>query len=202
MANLADYRTNLHNLLATAVDSSTWTEAIFDQSLRMALDELNPLLIYETSFTVVEAGHEQDLSSITDIQSVLAAAYPWQEGWDFGTRLATWRTVGHNTLYFTTVSPGLGETIRVRYCKRHTLNGLDSATATTVPDAHRSLVGLWAAACACDLRRRQLSENPALPKDAGQHLAHVAARFRRQAQEAISHVPPLGRLRWATLGLE
>jgi hypothetical protein len=109
--------------------------------------------------------------------------------------------VGHNKVYFTAVRPAVGETIRVRYSKLHKIDDLDSAAATTVPDAHRSLVGLWAAAMACDLRRRQLSENPALPRDAAKELAAVAAGFRQRTQEMISHIPPLGRLAWAGIGL-
>ena len=94
MQGLTDYRSDLDNMLATAVDASTWTDAIFDQALCMALDTLNPLLVYETSFMVVSAGYEQDLSTISELGSVVALAYPWQEGSGFAGALATWRTVG------------------------------------------------------------------------------------------------------------
>ena len=36
-ADLAAYRTTVDALLATAVDASTWTDAIKDQALRQAL---------------------------------------------------------------------------------------------------------------------------------------------------------------------
>jgi hypothetical protein len=202
MAVLTNYRSDLHNLLATTVDASTWSNSLLDEALRRGLAELNPLLVYETSFTVDTAGYEQDLSSLTDIYTVLAVAYPWQEGWDFAHSLTPWRSVGPNKLYFTAAQPAVGETIRVRHAKLHTIEDLDSATTTTVPEAQRSLVGLWAAAYACDLRQRQISENPALPKDAGKQLAGMAMGFRKRAQEAISHIPPLGRLRWGSIGLE
>jgi hypothetical protein len=211
MANaLADYRGDLHDLLATTVDASTWPDSLLDEALRRGLGELNPLLVYETSFTVAATGYEQDLSSLTDINAVLALAYPWQEGWDFARTLASWRSVGWNKVYFTAVQPAAGETLRVRYSKRHKIENLDSAESTTVPGAshgergspHRMLLGLWAAAYACDLRRRQISENPALPTDAARHLAGIAAAFRQRAQETISHIPPLGRLHWGRLGLE
>jgi hypothetical protein len=129
-------------------------------------------------------------------------AYPWQEGWDFGGHLATWRVVGPNKIYFTRVEPAVGDTIRVRYSKLHVIEDLDSALATTVPTIHRTLVGLWAAAYACDLRVRQISENPAIPRDAANVLRRVAADMRVRADKALSHIPPLGRLRWATIGLE
>ncbi|MCC6455886.1 MAG: hypothetical protein IT328_13120 [Caldilineaceae bacterium] len=202
MALLADYRSDLHNLLATTVDASTWSNALLDEALRRGLGELNLLLVYETSFTVESTGYEQDLSSLTGIYAVLAAAYPWQEGWDFARTLTPWRSMGQNKLYFTAVEPAVGETIRVRHSKLHTIEDLDSATATTVPDAQRALVGLWAAAFACELRQRQISENPALPTDAGRQLAGMAMTFRKRAQEATSHIPPLGQLRWGNIGLE
>jgi hypothetical protein len=202
VTDLAGYRVDLGNLLASAVDSSTWTTAILDQALRLALDELNSQLVYETDFTVASAGYEQDLSTITDIGAVLAVAYPWQEGWDFGGHLATWRVVAPHTIYFSQVEPAVGDTIRVRYCKQHVIEDLDSALATTVPTHHRSLLGLWAAAYACDLRVRQISENPAIPRDAANLLRGVAAEMRQRAEKALSHIPPLGRLRWAMIGLD
>lgn len=202
MAILADYRSDLSNLLATAVDASTWPTTLLDEALRRALNELNLLLVYETNFTVAIAGYEQDLSSLPNLYSVLALAYPWQEGRDFAHYLATWRIVGPSKVYFTTVQPTVGEVVRVRHCKMHTIDDLDGAATTTVPESHRALISLWAAAYACELRHRQISENPALPKDAGQHLVKLAEIFRRRVQEAISHLPPLGRLRWGNLGLE
>jgi hypothetical protein len=202
MTNLADYRSDVGNLLATAVDTSTWPTALLDEALRRGVGELNLLLVYETSFTVVTAGYEQDLSSLTDLHSLLALAYPWQDGWDFARSLATWRIVDQNTVYFTMVQPAVDEIIRVRYTRSHKIADLDTAATTTVPEAQRSLVGLWAASFACEMRQRQISENPALPREAGKQLAGVAARFRQRAQEAISHVPPLGQLRWGSIGLE
>lgn len=201
MAVLADYRSDLSNLLATAVDASSWPVALLDEALRRGLGELNLLLVYEESFTVTTAGYEQDLSSLEDIYSVLAVAYPWLEGWDFARCLATWRLVGPNIINFTLARPAVGETIRVRYSKLHKIEDLDGATVTTVPEMHRGLVALWAAAFACELRQRQISENPALPKDAGRQLASAAACYRQRAQEVISHLPPLGRLRWGAIGL-
>lgn len=199
---LADYRTDLDSLLATAVDSSTWTTTIKDQGLRMAIDNLNSQLVYEASFTVTVAGYEQDVSTITAINNVLAVAYPWVDGGDFGQCLAEWRFSGVNKIYFQRVQPAVAEILRVRYTKAHAIQNLDSAVATTVPDRDRSLVGLWAAAFACDLRVRQISENPALPRDATNTLRMAAAQFRGRATEMVSHIPPLGRLRWGSIGLD
>jgi hypothetical protein len=203
MANdLAGYRVDIGNLLATAVDSSTWTTAIIDQALRMALEELNTQLIYEASFTVVTTGYQQDVSTITAINGVVSVAYPWVDGAEFGHCIVPWRMTGNNLIYFSQSQPATGEVIRVRYTKLHAIKDLDTAAATTAPDQQRGLLGLWGAAYACDLRIRQVSENPALPKEASNHLARTAATFRKRASEAISHVPPLGRLRWGNVGLD
>jgi hypothetical protein len=203
MANLiADYRTDIDNLLATAVDSSTWTTAIKDQGLRMALDELNDHLIYEASFTVTIAGYEQDLSAIVGLNQVRLVAYPWVDGSDFSGCLAEWRVTGINKIYLTRVQPAVGEILRVRYSKSHTISGLDAAVATTVADRDRSLVGWWGAAFACDLRIRQISENPALPAAAAGTLRLTSAQYKGRATEMMSHVPVLGRTRWGSIGLE
>ena len=201
MTVLADYRTDVGNLLATAVDASTWTTALIDQALRMAVNALDGQLVYESDFTVVTTGYEQDLSGITDIRNLSALAYPWQEGYNFGECLARWRLIDVNVVYFEWIQPQEDDIIRVRHTKLHTIEDLDSATATTVPERDRPLIGLWAAAFACDLRIRQISENPAIPKEASRHLTNVATQFRRRATDVLSQVPPLGRVHWGTLGL-
>lgn len=202
MANsLADYRSDLDSILATAVDASTWTDAIFDEGLRLALGELNNQLVYEDDFEVATTGYEQDLSGITDLFNILGLAYPWVEGSDFGRCMTDWRWVGHNLVYFVDVQPQDGEIIRVRYSKLHKIDDLDSAASTTVPDAYRRLVGLWAAAYCCDLRVRQISEDPALPRAAAGDLRQVASGFRQLAKERISHIPPSKAINWYNLGL-
>ncbi len=202
MAVLSAYRTEVGAILATAVDASTWTTAIIDQALRMGLSELNDQLVYETSFTVTSTGYQQDLSGITAINRLLALAYPWEDGYEFGHCIVPWRLVGNNIAYFTGAEPTENEVIRVRHSKLHVIQDLDAAVATTVPDQQQGLVTLWAAAYACDLRVRQVSENPALPRETANVLRGVAVIFRQRATNMLSHVPPLGRLRWGSIGME
>lgn len=201
MTVLSGYRTKVNDLLATAVDSSTWTTAIVDQALRLALGELNDQLVYEDDFTVATTGYEQDLSGITSINNIVALAYPWYEGYGFDHCLAVWRRTGVNVVYFEHYEPQDGETIRVRYTRLHVIEDLDSAVATTVADQHEDLVCLWAAAHACDMRVRQISENPAINRDAMQHLKAVATVFRNRAEQIIRAVPLVGPVRWGDYGL-
>lgn len=201
MTTITDYRSDLDSILATAVDASTWTDAIFDEGLRLALGELNSQLVYEDDFEVQTTGYEQDLSGITDLFNISGLAYPWVEGSAFGECAVGWRWVGHNLVYFVDVEPQDGEIIRVRYGKLHKIQSLDSAASTTVAEAHRRLVGLWAAAYCCDLRVRQISEDPALPRAAAGDLRQVAADFREMAKECISHIAPSKAINWYNLGL-
>ena len=200
MAVLADYRTDLDNLLATAVDPSTWTTVLKDQGLRLGLGELNEQIIYEADFSVVSTGYEQNFATIAALYQVVALAYPWQEGSDFTRCTARWRRSGHHLVYFEYHEPRVGDIIRVRYTKLHTISGLDAAVATT-SDNWRSLVGLWAAAWCCDLRVRQVSENPALPRDTMQHLRAVAVVFRQRAVNMLAADGVGAALRWGEVGL-
>lgn len=193
MATLADYRSDLHDNLATAVDAGRWPNTLLDQALRRAVAELDAQVVYEEDFTVVSSGYAQDLSSISDLGAIVGLAYPWLEGSEFGENRVAWRLLGDQTVYFTHAQPGVGEIIRVRYTKQHTIEGLDSASATTAPAAHRLLVGLWAAAFACEMRLRQTGEG---------FLAEAALRFRQQAQQLLSHLPAGGAVRWGRIGLE
>ena len=185
---LVDYRSDLYNNLASASDASKWTPTMLDTSLRQALAELNSLIVYEGSFTVITAGNQHDLTTISTINSVLGVAYPWVDGDSFGDKVVEWRFVGENIIYLHNTQPAVGELIRVRYTKLHTIQNLDSAASTTVPEGYRVMVGLLAAAFACEMRLRQGGEL---------HLGQAAQSFRERAEQAMSQRPPLGRALWA-----
>lgn len=193
MTTVTDYRSDIYNYLAAATDAAKWTPAMLDGALRLALAELDTQLTYETSFTVITTGYQHDLSTITALHSVLGVAYPWEAGWEFGRHVAEWHFVGQNLIYLVNMQATVGEVMRVRYRKLHAIQNLDSAATTTVPETSRALLGLWAAAHACAMRQRQSGEK---------HLAIAAANFRQRANEALSHIPPLGRVRWSSIGLD
>lgn len=201
MTTLTDYHADLDGLLAAAVDAATWTAALKDAALRLALREYDARLVYETSMPVITPGPDQDLSGIAGLDEVLALAYPWQEGADFASHTVCWRYAGDQTVLLEGVSPQVGQVIRVRHTVAHTIEALDAAPTTTVPERHRALVGLMAAAWCCDLRVRQVSENPAITEDAAQVLADLAEHFRVMAQQWLSRAQTGGVLRWAGIGM-
>ena len=183
---LAEYRTLVGDILATTVDSATWTTAIVDEALRHAINLYNRLPVYEISFTVGASGREQDLSTITDLDEILAVGYPWREGTDFAARMQDTRIIADQTLYFEACEPQADDVIRVRYTKQHKIEDLDSATSTNIAPRHARLLALAAASHACTLRYRQLSENPATPKEALDALSIAAAQYIDDARDLMA----------------
>ncbi len=200
-ADLAAYRIAVDALLATAVDASTWTDAIKDQALRQALAEYDDYFVYETSVTVTSDGANQDLSSISALKDILSVAYPWSDEADFAACQQRWRYAADQTIYVETVTPQAGQVMRVRYTKQHVIEGLDAAAATSVPDSHQVLLATLAAAFACTLRCRQLSENPAIPEHAFAALSAVAIHYRSQAADLLRTARITDNPSWSGIGL-
>ncbi len=179
---LTELRADVDALLAATIDTPTWSAALKDAAIRSTLqhyDLQGP--IYEADLPVTTAGHEQPLGALAGLLLVELIAWPWHDGLAIEERAAHWRLVGPATVRFDSVAPQVGDLLRVRYRRTHTLAGLDGAADTTVPDAHRFVLAEGAAAAALALRLRQISENPALPGAAAAqlqalHEAH-ASRF-------------------------
>ncbi len=88
----------------------------------------------------------------------------------------------------------------MRHTKQHVIADLDGAAATTVPPHGRGLVVIASGAWACELRRRQISENPSLAPNAGLALGEMALRLRAARDELLSRLAPMGRLGWHKVG--
>ena len=198
---LTDYRADLDNILATAIDSSTWTSTIKDEALRQALQRYSlegP--VYETNFTVASANAEQDLSSITDIYRIIALAWPWSAGENFLQYSVNYRLLGNFNAYIKDGIPVVNEIIRVRYRKQHKIQNLDSAASTTVNDVDRRTIAVAAAIWCLELRIRQLAENPAIPDSAITKYVNLKNRLEDEYLKRIETliVSPVN---WKTLGL-
>lgn len=167
--------------LAAAGDTATWSDLLLDEALRRALraiDEFGP--VYEATLAVVTAGAEQELSGLSGLIEVTGLAWPWQEGRLFEEVAVRWRTLGEpGRVRLQTGVPAAGDLLRVRYRKAHALEGLDSASATTVPSALRGSLALGGASYAAQLRTRQAIEHPALPPETVERLHTWAAEMER-----------------------
>lgn len=176
--DLEDAREDVVRMLGGEVDAETWSTPLLDEALRQALRAYSlhgPA--YEVDLTVDVSGHEQDLSAIADLLAIECVAYPWHDGLLIEDQAVRWRRVGAFSVRLDGVRPMAGETLRVRYRRAHTVDGLDGASTTTLVDAHRSTLAAGVAGYAIALRLRQISENPALPLAAARDLEGLRLRF-------------------------
>ena len=203
---LTDARADLDALLATAVDAATWTSALKDEALRAALSAFSLLgPVYESTVTLAAGGAEQALAAlIPGLLTVEALAWPWADGLPLDAQAVAWRPAGApgSVLIAGGGVPAAGDAARVRYRCAHTLNGLDGAAATTVPDAYRLTLAAGAAEAACGLRLRQIGENPAIPAAAAAALEAARARYARAFAEMLALlVARSPRPSWPGIGL-
>ena len=164
---LTELRAEVVAALAGGDETATWSNALVDAALRRALqavDRLGP--VYEATHTVTTAGAEQELSALPGLLEVTGLAWPWHEGIAFEESAVRWRTVGEATkVRLRSGVPAVGDALRVRYRKAHTLEGLDGASTTSLPAELRASLALGGACFAVQLRARQAIENPALPRE-------------------------------------
>ena len=115
-----------------------------DEALRWAIQrysEVNPDRT-EISLTLAATGREVDISSITDYVQI------YRVWWDYDSADPAyppdWRAFEQwpgDILFIKDGSePATGEVVRVFYTRVHTLDGLDSASATTLPDDAETLI--------------------------------------------------------------
>ncbi len=148
-ATLASLRDRVEQTLHDT-GNATWSTAELDEAIRHALDTYTQVAPYRaiTTLTLAAAGREVDVSSLSNLISVVrvwweytstAPEYPpqWREFEQWAGPIL-WINAGDE--------PAAGDVVRVFYTARHTLNGLDGAGVTTLPDEHISLVVTGAAA--------------------------------------------------------
>lgn len=142
MTTLPEILTRVSTLL---MDSAhlIWPDATLSESVRQALEEYNltaPLIV-ENSILLEDCGPEVSLASLPGLREILDLFYPWQPG------LATdkqppnqvkgWHTWFSSAEPIVTVRSSArlinGQYLRIIYLASHTIEGLDGASATTIP---------------------------------------------------------------------
>jgi hypothetical protein len=167
--------------LAAGDEGTTWSDALVDAALRRALqaiDQFGPT--YEATHVVSVAGATQNLAALPGLAEVTGLAWPWHERAIFEACSVRWRSVGEaGVVQLRSALPAVGDALRVRYRKAHTLEGLDDAVTTTLPVYLRATLALGGALYAAQLRARQAIENPALPEATVAHLQAWTADLER-----------------------
>jgi hypothetical protein len=148
-ATLATLRDRVEQVLSDT-GNATWSTAALDEAIRHTLDAytlVNPHRAI-TTLTLSAAGREVDVSSITNLLEVQRVW--WEYTASDPEHPPNWREFeqwpGPILWINTGLEPASGDVIRLWYTARHTLTDLDSATTTTIPNEHVSLIVAGAAA--------------------------------------------------------
>ena len=115
-----------------------------DEAIRWALgryNEINPEITITTA-TLAADGREVDISGITDYLDIFRVWWPYTS--TAPERPPNWRDFEvwpGDILYIDADSePQSADVVRIWYSKLRTLSGLDTATSTTLPEQHESLI--------------------------------------------------------------
>ena len=167
MTAIADYRTRIRALLIDAA-SAIYANATVDEALLQALDEYSQACPLEMDTVITLPGDSREIA-LNGVSGLLAVTDVY---WPFDSTDEPWppnRAQGfyiywddtQPVLYLNQIDgdePQLDDELRLWYTKRHTIDGLDSASETTVPGQHDSLLVAGAAGFAALSRTIDLIE--------------------------------------------
>jgi len=201
MATISEYRTAMRAVLATSVDPGTWTDALLDAGLRLALHYLAEHGVPAEATLLCTEGRAQDVSGVAGLLGVAAVGWPWQEE-EAIFRHVRWRWAGPGVVHLEGGVPAEGDALRLRYWMLQRVSGLDGALATTVPDALQQAIATGAAGYALLHRLRQVGEHPAPPRETGVRYAQLAGEWIGVLADAVhrwAHAAPV--CGWGEIGM-
>lgn len=186
---------------AYLVDSTNtiWATGTIDEGIRLALHEYSQSRPQRAigTITLASAAREVALSSLTGLIGVERVWYPYTAASpEYPPKWVLWKVLenaGAFTLFLDVPAlPAVDEVVRIFYRKLQTLNGLDSAVATTFAIEDDSLIVLAAAGHACFARSADLAEDPSAAADAVATLQAQGDRDLSMARKILKN--PLGRV--------
>jgi len=190
---LADLRDRVEATLQDGTNAR-WSTDDVDEAIRKAVEQYSrrdPNHKIGT-VTVSTAGREQDISSLTDL---LRVEKIW---WDYDSSTPgyppNWRQFEMwpgSVLYIDDADePAVDDVIRVWYTSKHTIEDLDSATATTVPDEDIVYIVTGAAHFAAQSRAVELAETLTVDRDVVKRLKEYAEEQGKNFRYGTGLRPP------------
>jgi hypothetical protein len=217
-ATLTTLRDRVELMLADS-GNSIWSTDDIDEAIRQAVHEYSktrPLRAVST-LSLSADGRELDVSSLSGLLGVSEAWIPYTStDPEYPANSVPFEHWADQSKIYVTgdYEPQSGDTARIFYTKLQTLNGLDSATATTIPGDDETLVAIGACGYAATSRAVDLAEQVTLDRLTSQQVrawglsklqefrSGLRAVARKMAVETPSDVPLgcLDRWEWDGLG--
>jgi hypothetical protein len=171
---IAALRTRVATILADA-SNQIWSTTDLDEAIRRALhnySNANPRKRI-TTITLSTATREISTASITDIIAIEEIWLPYDAtnpNAPINRRaFRFWKDAA--TIYILSqYMPQPGDIARIFYAALHTINGLDSASSTTLPDEHTSTIAFGAAGYAAASRAIDLAEQVSIDRNVTDRL--------------------------------
>jgi hypothetical protein len=126
----------------------TYNQDDVDEAIRWALHRLNEVAPHQTvtSIELSAAGREVDISSIASYIDVIRVWWPYDSSDPaYPPRWCDFQLWPGDIVYLEeNDEPAIGDDVRIWYTTPHTLNGLDSATTTTISPQDETLIVIGA----------------------------------------------------------
>ena len=179
---------------ALLIDNSNaiWGSGLLDEAIGLALAEYSTARPWKLMATLALTsilsanGREIDLSSLSDLVRVerLWAPYAAADNEPSERQFEHW--LDAETLYIPDgAALTTSDSARVFYCKQHTLNGLDSAVATTFVAGDEAIVALGAVGYALLSRANDVTEQVTLSADTVDLYRDLSDDFLREFRQRL-----------------
>lgn len=175
--------------------NAIWGTGLLDEAIAQALAEYSELRLRQVVVTLALTtalstnGREIDISSITSLVSVEKLWAPYTAAGVDPTERAFEHWLEDETLYL----PGgdvltTAQSVRMFYCARHTINGLDSEVTTTYRTGDDAIIVLGGVAYALLARSNDLTEQVTLSADTVDQLRDLSNDFFREFRSRLGVV--------------
>ncbi len=193
----AETLATLTDRVETTLSDSTnarWAAGDIEEAIEKAVEQFTIRSPHHKLDTVTlsSTGREVDISSLTDLVRVEKV---W---WDYDSTDPAfppdWREFEvwpGAILYINDVTePESGDKVRIWYTAAHDLNGLNSATATTIPAEDISHIITGACHFACQARAAELAETLNVDSKVPERLMALASEYGKNFRYGIRHRIP------------
>jgi len=198
--NLDAYRAALANLLKDE-DETAWTGEELDAALGLALTEVSqraPLSL-SGDVTLDTGGREVPLDSLTGLLWVEEIWWPY-EGASYPPNVVPFEVRDGVAHLRTVVEPAPGDMVHVVYAGEQRIEGLDGATATTVPRGWLVLLVTGAAGYAALAKAAAMAREYSWPTGAAKTMEHWGASMLERFRNRLKAIRPAGGQAWVSWG--